>query len=113
MRALTGERLQDQAAVVSPEMWGQALRRLRRTLLRAGRRLASARPRRRRRVGFVERRVGTASLVMLGALVSTGVVVGLLVSTLLMSALTNLGVDTHDRAQDDGSVGAVLAGWTP
>jgi hypothetical protein len=50
---------------------------------------------------------------MLGALVSTGVVLGLLVSTLLMSALTNLGVDTHDRAQDDGSVGAVLAGWTP
>lgn len=113
MRALTGERLQDQAVAVSPEMWGQALQRLRGPLLRAGRRLASTRPRRRARGGFVERRVGTASLVMLAALVSTGVVLGLLVSTLLMSALTNLGVDTPDRAQHDGSVGAVLAGWTP
>ncbi len=112
MRTLTGERLQDEAVAVSPELWGQALTRLRGTLLPARQRLASARPRRRSRGGFVERRVGTASLVMLGALVATGVVVGLLVSTVLMTALTTLGVDTHDRAHDDGSVGAVLAGWT-
>ena len=113
MRALTGGRLQEQAAAVPPEMWGRGLGRLRGTLLRAGRRLVSKHPRRRARVGFVERRVGTASLVMLGALVSTGVLFGLLVSTLLMSALTTLGVDTHDGAQEDGSLGAVLARWTP
>jgi hypothetical protein len=60
----------------------------------------------------VERRVGTASLVMLAALVASGVVLGLLVSTLLL-ALTGLGVDPQGPGQHDGSVGAVLAGWTP
>lgn len=115
MRTLTGGRLQDEAVAVSPELWGQALRRLAQALLRTGRRLADARHRPRRRSGarFVERRVGTASLVMLGALVSTGVVVGLLVSTLLMSALTALGVHAHDGAHDAGSVGSVLADWAP
>lgn len=113
MGTSTGERLRDEAVGIVSEGWGRTPRRMPDTPPRARPPRTGSRSRSSSRVGFVERRVGTASLVMLAALVASGVVLGLLVSTLLMLALTGLGVDPQGPGQHDGSVGAVLAGWTP
>ena len=60
--------------------------------------------------GFMERRVGVSALLTFGLLVAVGLVVGLLVVSVLLHALTAVGVQPSAQGS---ALDHALAAWLP